>query len=183
MSLGHTLVIPKTKYTKFDTIPPHIAAALGKSVNLIAKAIKKATGINDYNILQNNGKAAHQEVPHCHFHIIPKSNAGGLGVVWNSSKNEDPEDIQSKIVQAIVDIQNDQAEEAAAAAGSEHRLPQTVQPRNYKLTLSPDLEKFTFDGVLHIEADVLTATTTIVMHAKELEVSSAVVTDCFGKSI
>ena len=38
-----------------------------------------------YNVLQNNGKAAHQEVPHCHFHLIPKR-GDGLGLVWKSKE-------------------------------------------------------------------------------------------------
>jgi histidine triad (HIT) family protein len=32
----------------------------------------KATGATAYNVLQNNGAAAHQVVMHVHFHIIPK---------------------------------------------------------------------------------------------------------------
>jgi dienelactone hydrolase len=45
-----------------------------------------ATGAADYNILQNNGKPAHQFVPHVHFHIIPKpGSGGGLGVGWSAS--------------------------------------------------------------------------------------------------
>ena len=42
----------------------------------------RATGASDYNILQNNGSAAHQVVMHVHFHIIPKTAVGGLGIGW-----------------------------------------------------------------------------------------------------
>ena len=172
LSLGHCLVIPKTKYITFGDVPPSVATALGRSVNLVAKAVVKATGCADYNILQNNGKPAHQEVPHCHFHIIPKQEDGaGLGVTWNAGKNTEPEDIQQKIIQAITEIQA--ASGAGAGAASEHRLPQTIQPRNYNLRLSPDLEKFTFDGQVFIECDVLEPTSVVVMHAKELAINHA----------
>jgi diadenosine tetraphosphate (Ap4A) HIT family hydrolase len=40
-----------------------------------------ATGTPEFNVLQNNGRLAHQAVDHVHFHIIPKpSEAGGVGV-------------------------------------------------------------------------------------------------------
>ena len=42
----------------------------------------KATGATDYNVLQNNGAAAHQAVMHVHFHIIPKRGEAGLGIAW-----------------------------------------------------------------------------------------------------
>ncbi|KAL4258011.1 HIT-like superfamily protein, partial [Pleurotus pulmonarius] len=40
-------------------------------------------GSENYNILQNNGKLAHQEVGHVHVHVIPKpSKEEGLGIDW-----------------------------------------------------------------------------------------------------
>lgn len=59
---GHTLVIPKKKYTTLDQVPDETAAAIGKVLPRIARGVMKATGVNDYNILQNNGRPAHQEV-------------------------------------------------------------------------------------------------------------------------
>ena len=49
----------------------------------IARAVMAATGATAYNVLQNNGAAAHQAVFHVHFHIIPKpEGGGGLGIGW-----------------------------------------------------------------------------------------------------
>ncbi|KAH7337310.1 hypothetical protein B0J17DRAFT_667073 [Rhizoctonia solani] len=51
----------------------------------VAKKIAIATGATNYNILQNNGKIAHQVVPHVHFHVIPKpseSDTEGLVIGW-----------------------------------------------------------------------------------------------------
>ena len=39
--------------------------------------------------MQNNGKIAHQEVPHVHFHVIPKpseSDTEGLVIGWPAQK-------------------------------------------------------------------------------------------------
>ena len=49
----------------------------------------KATGADSYNILQNNGSAAHQVVPHVHFHIIPKLADFGLCITWDSGSLND----------------------------------------------------------------------------------------------
>ncbi len=38
----------------------------------------------DYNVIQNNGSAAHQAVFHVHFHIIPKFPNRGLGISWSA---------------------------------------------------------------------------------------------------
>jgi histidine triad (HIT) family protein len=48
-----------------------------------------ATGCTAYNVLQNNGSAAHQAVLHVHFHIIPKlDDDRGLGIEWPAAKLE-----------------------------------------------------------------------------------------------
>ena len=49
----------------------------------VCKRIAAASGAENYNILQNNGRPAHQVVDHVHFHMIPKPNPDeGLGVGW-----------------------------------------------------------------------------------------------------
>jgi diadenosine tetraphosphate (Ap4A) HIT family hydrolase len=49
----------------------------------VAAKIARAAGSEQYNILQNNGRMAHQEVDHVHFHFIPKPNEQeGLGISW-----------------------------------------------------------------------------------------------------
>ncbi|KAG5797037.1 hypothetical protein H9Q69_003928 [Fusarium xylarioides] len=79
LSKGHALVIPKHHGAKLADIPDdHLTEILP-----VVKKIVKATGATDYNILQNNGRIAHQEVDHAHFHMIPKPNeTEGLGVKW-----------------------------------------------------------------------------------------------------
>ncbi|KAI6114506.1 hypothetical protein F5141DRAFT_1291213 [Pisolithus sp. B1] len=55
----------------------------------IAKKIASAQGLENYNILQNNGRIAHQEVDHVHFHVIPKpsvSDEEGLVIGWPAKK-------------------------------------------------------------------------------------------------
>lgn len=83
LSEGHTLVIPKEPAETLDALSDESAAALGRVLPRICRAVMKATGCADYNVLQNNGAPAHQAVFHVHFHIIPKPDAAqGLGVDW-----------------------------------------------------------------------------------------------------
>ena len=83
LSEGHTLVIPKEPAATLDKLSDEAAAAVGRVLPRIARAVLAATGATAFNILQNNGAMAHQAVFHVHFHIIPKEVGGaGLGVGW-----------------------------------------------------------------------------------------------------
>lgn len=83
LSRGHTLVIPKEPAETLDQLSDDAAAALGRVLPRLCRAVMAATGATQYNILQNNGPLAHQAVMHVHFHIIPKPDEHqGLGVGW-----------------------------------------------------------------------------------------------------
>ena len=69
---GHTLLIPKQHYETMAVMPPDAAAALLKNLPALVGAITAATGCEGVNVLQNNGRAASQVVPHVHVHIIPR---------------------------------------------------------------------------------------------------------------
>jgi histidine triad (HIT) family protein len=89
ISRGHTLVIPKDQVETLDQLSDEAAAAIGRVLPRIARAVLAATGASAFNILQNNGALAHQAVRHVHFHVIPKHDDGtGLGVVWRASSLE-----------------------------------------------------------------------------------------------
>ena len=83
LSRGHLLVIPKEPAETLDALSDESAAAIGRVLPRLARAVIEATGVCEYNVLQNNGRGAHQAVDHVHFHVIPKPNAReGLGVQW-----------------------------------------------------------------------------------------------------
>jgi histidine triad (HIT) family protein len=83
LSTGHTLVIPKEPARTLDALSDESAAALGRVLPRICRAVIAVTGVREYNVLENNGAGAHQAVPHVHFHIIPKPNPDdGLGIGW-----------------------------------------------------------------------------------------------------
>lgn len=91
LSPGHTLVIPKEAVATLDRLSDESAAAVGRVLPRIARAVLAATGATDFNVLQNNGAAAHQAVFHVHFHIIPRVEGKGLGISWQPVKAEGAE--------------------------------------------------------------------------------------------
>ncbi len=103
LSAGHTLVIPKERKAFLHQLSDESAAAVGRVLPRICRAVLAATGAADYNVLQNNGGAAHQIVMHVHFHIIPKFGSGGLGILWPAGKLADAaaRDLLAKIHQAL----------------------------------------------------------------------------------
>jgi histidine triad (HIT) family protein len=84
ISPGHTLVIPKEPAATLDALSDDAAAAVGRVLPRVARAVMRATGASAYNVLQNNGSDAHQAVFHVHFHIIPKVGDVGLGISWKA---------------------------------------------------------------------------------------------------
>jgi histidine triad (HIT) family protein len=83
LSEGHTLVVPREPAETMDQLSDESAAALGRLLPRLCRAVVAATGVKEYNVLENNGRGAHQAIAHVHFHIIPKPNAReGLGIGW-----------------------------------------------------------------------------------------------------
>lgn len=96
LSRGHTLVIPKERAAQMDQLSDESAAALGRVLPRVCRAVLKATGAKAYNLLQNNGADAHQAVMHLHVHVIPRypgkaedAPGAGLGIGWRAGTLED----------------------------------------------------------------------------------------------
>ncbi len=101
LSPGHTLVIPKEPAATLDALSDDSAAAIGRVLPRISRAVLAATGATEFNVLQNNGAGAHQAVFHVHFHIIPKVDGKGLGVGWAPGALSDGEALAARIVAAM----------------------------------------------------------------------------------
>jgi len=92
VSEGHTLVLPKIHCETLSDLPPELAGPLMEVVQKVAMKIQDELAFEGYNILINNGKAAYQEVPHLHVHIIG-ANADGtrIGLKFKTLKLSDQE--------------------------------------------------------------------------------------------
>jgi histidine triad (HIT) family protein len=101
LSRGHTLVIPKERKAYLHELSDESAAAIGRVLPRLARAVMKATGATAYNVLQNNGAEAHQAVFHVHFHIIPRIGESGLGIGWKPGTLENGPELAQAIADAI----------------------------------------------------------------------------------
>ena len=82
LNRGHCLVITKVHAaTLFESKSDDLAAAIG-TARRVARAIKSALKPDGLNVLQANGAAAFQSVPHFHLHLIPRFANDGKGFDW-----------------------------------------------------------------------------------------------------
>ncbi|MCL4210837.1 MAG: HIT domain-containing protein, partial [Phycisphaerales bacterium] len=58
LSTGHTLLIPREAKAHLHELSDESAAALGRALPRLCRAVMRATGCTAYNVLQNNGRAA-----------------------------------------------------------------------------------------------------------------------------
>jgi histidine triad (HIT) family protein len=82
LNAGHCLVVTKTHApTLWDSSEADLQAAItvAKKVALALRQTLKPDGLN---MLQANGAAAFQSVPHFHLHLIPRSHNDGKGFDW-----------------------------------------------------------------------------------------------------
>ena len=99
---GHLLVIPREPAETLDKLSDDAAAAIGRVLPRLSRAVLAATGASAFNVLQNNGPLAHQAVFHVHFHIIPKYDDGsGLEIEWNAGTLPDGADLAKAIAATL----------------------------------------------------------------------------------
>ncbi|OLN88069.1 Hit family protein 1-like protein 1 [Colletotrichum chlorophyti] len=72
LSRGHLLLCPRTHRPKLTDASPEESAEMGKYLRVLSGALARTTGVEDWNVVQNNGAAAAQVVMHMHFHLIPR---------------------------------------------------------------------------------------------------------------
>jgi histidine triad (HIT) family protein len=79
---GHCLVVPRAHApTIFDIDQTDLRSAI-VTAQRVAKAIRTALRPDGLNLLQANGAAAFQSVPHLHFHLVPRFAGDGKGFDW-----------------------------------------------------------------------------------------------------
>ena len=82
LNSGHCLVVTKAHAaTIFEADVEDLQAAIA-AAKKVALAIQLALKPDGLNLLQANGPAAFQSVPHLHLHLIPRWNGDGKGFDW-----------------------------------------------------------------------------------------------------
>jgi histidine triad (HIT) family protein len=89
---GHTLVIPREPAESILDLSPQGAAAVMATTQKVARAVKKALDAPGIMLVQLNGRAAGQSVPHLHFHVLPRRE--GLDLKLHGRAMVDPKTLE-----------------------------------------------------------------------------------------
>ena len=100
---GHTLIVPKEHYANIYEVPDQLISKMMSDVKKLGHALKDALGVENANIIMNNGKEAGQTVFHAHMHFIPRHDGDGHKDLWHGRPYEDGEGkiISEKIKNAL----------------------------------------------------------------------------------
>jgi histidine triad (HIT) family protein len=89
---GHTLVIPKAPAKEIFDLSSDGVGALMKATQKVARAVKRGLACPGLMLVQLNGDAAGQSIPHVHFHILPR--AEGLDLKLHGRAMVTPESLE-----------------------------------------------------------------------------------------
>jgi len=70
---GHTLVIPREPAETIFDLSPEAASHMIVTAQRVAKAVKRVLSSPGVMLVQLNGSAAGQSIPHVHIHVLPRS--------------------------------------------------------------------------------------------------------------
>jgi histidine triad (HIT) family protein len=99
-TLGHTLVVPKEHIRDIWSLPPGLIEPLGRLTLRVANAIREAMHPEGLNIINSNGAAASQTVPHLHVHVVPRWADDEIGEIWPPKERRN-ELVQDEVLVAI----------------------------------------------------------------------------------
>ena len=82
LNSGHCLVLTKAHAPTLFEADEHDLTAAIITARRVARALREALKPDGLNMLQANGAAAFQSVPHFHLHLIPRWDGDGKGFDW-----------------------------------------------------------------------------------------------------
>ena len=98
ISIGHTLVLPKTHFERVSEMSQDAFCALYSRVYVLNKRITSRVGATASHISINDGAAANQLIPHVHVHIIPRNPGESAGFSARKLlREEQMEEIRKKL--------------------------------------------------------------------------------------
>ena len=86
---GHTLLVPVAEAQYLADLPVETLAEIGLYLPRLVRAVKHGTGCPAVNVVLNDGPEAGQEVPHVHFHVVPRNVDDGAGYRFRPHANSD----------------------------------------------------------------------------------------------
>ena len=99
---GHIIILPKSHAANIYELEDEYVSRAFVLAKKLAVALKKLTGCDGVNILQNNCEAAGQTVFHFHVHVIPRFKNDDCTIVWKPTSYEDGE--ASEVAKKIAEL-------------------------------------------------------------------------------
>ncbi len=98
---GHALILPKEHAADLYELPDEAAKDVLVLAKKMAKTMRDRLGCDGLNLVQNNGEAAGQTVPHFHMHLIPRYAGDGQTLGWEprEAASEELEEIRRKMTE------------------------------------------------------------------------------------
>lgn len=90
---GHTLVIPRKPAQRLSELSPDELSGLMEGITVVQQRLGAHFSTTDFTICLHDGPLAGQEVPHVHFHVIPRNKGDGGGTLmsmWPKTINAEP---------------------------------------------------------------------------------------------
>src|SRR3954469_12621194 len=117
---GHILVVPRQHYESLLDVPQELGLHLFRVTMRLANAVRHVSGSEDLNIVVNSGKAAGQDEPHYHVHIIPRRDGDGFDIPlpFNGSQMPDRTVLDAYAAQIISALRDPMRDKSAHAATS-----------------------------------------------------------------
>lgn len=85
---GHTLLIPKAHHVNLMDIDADTLSHLTGKLPRLVRAVKDVTGAEGVLVVAANGEGAGQEVPHLHFHAIPRDRGDEFRFIFPTGYRE-----------------------------------------------------------------------------------------------
>ena len=89
---GHTLVVPKEQAQRISELSTESRRALTDGVVEVQRRLSIEFGTTDFSVNLNDGPLAGQEVPHVHFHVIPRISEDTGRPMWTQTQDKSEPD-------------------------------------------------------------------------------------------
>lgn len=91
-ALGHCMVTPLRHVEHFSELTTDEVSRVMSAAQAMAKSLQETCQPDGINIIQSNGEAASQSVPHVHVHVLPRWKDDIIGEIWPPTSHYSDED-------------------------------------------------------------------------------------------
>ena len=92
---GHTLVVPKEEARRIAELSTESRRDLMDGVVEVQRRLAIEFNTTDFSVNLNDGPLAEQEVPHVHFHVIPRTDSNTTNPMWRTTSPQSDPDFEA----------------------------------------------------------------------------------------